>query len=129
MPSRTSTRRKAAPSKRRKSPPRKRRPSPPRARRAAPPPRLSRWERHRETAGRQLGGHGPDAAAVALLVVAALTTLGLASDAAGAVGSGLADAFGAIFGLARFAVPVLCVVIAVLCFRGRAAHPPCREAT
>src|SRR5215467_9615853 len=110
MPSRTSTRRKPAPPKRRKSkakaPSRTRRSAPaPRARRAAPPPTPSRWDRHRETAGRQLGGHGPDAAAVALLVIAALTTLGLASDAAGAVGSGLADAFGAIFGLARYAVP------------------------
>ena len=119
----------AAPSKRRKSPPRKRRPSPPAARRAAPRPGRRAWERHRETAGRQLGGHGPDAAAVALLVVAALTTLGLASDSAGAVGSGLADAFGAIFGLARFAVPVVCVVVAVLCFRAGPRHPPCREAT
>jgi hypothetical protein len=39
--------------------------------------------------------------AVALLVLAVLTALGLISEAAGPVGSALADGFGALFGVAK----------------------------
>lgn len=73
----------------------------------------------REETARQLGGHAGDAIAVGLLVLGALTGLGLASDLAGAVGRGLDTAVGALFGLARFAVPGVCLALAVLCFRVR----------
>jgi hypothetical protein len=76
----------------------------------------SPWERHREEASRQLRGHGPDAAAVALLVVGVLTALGLAGDAAGSVGRALGSVSGALFGVARYAVPVVCIGVAVLFF-------------
>src|SRR6516164_3682863 len=118
MPSRTSTRRKSSRGRTRKAPARRRRAAPaPRGRRPAPSTRASAWERRREEAGRQLAGHGADAAALALLVVAGLTTLGLVSDAAGPVGSARADGFGAVFGVAKYAVPVVCVTVALLCFR------------
>jgi S-DNA-T family DNA segregation ATPase FtsK/SpoIIIE len=118
MPSRTSTRRKSSRGRTKKAPARRRRAAPaPRGRRQAPPKGPSAWERRREEAGRQLAGHGADAAALALLVLAVLTTLGLLSDAAGPVGSALADGFGAVFGVAKYAVPVVCVTVAVLCFR------------
>jgi S-DNA-T family DNA segregation ATPase FtsK/SpoIIIE len=85
----------------------------------------SRWERSRDAAGRQLGGHGPDALAVALLVLAALTVLGLASDLAGPVGDALASAAGMLLGRADVLVPVALVGAAVLLFwgpRATAAH-------
>src|SRR6187549_2952466 len=65
---------------------------------AVPEPTV--WERRRAEAGRQLYGHGADAFAVGLLVLGVLTTLGLASDAAGALGEGLADGLGALLGTA-----------------------------
>jgi S-DNA-T family DNA segregation ATPase FtsK/SpoIIIE len=113
MPSRTTTR-KRAPAKRA---PAKRKP----ASRAKAVPEPTVWERQRAAAGRQLGGHGADAAAVGLIVLGALTTLGLVSDAAGAVGKGLADGLGTLFGTARYAVPLVCFGFAILCFRVRPA--------
>jgi S-DNA-T family DNA segregation ATPase FtsK/SpoIIIE len=91
-------------------------------RRAAPPepPR-------RDLAGaarRQLGRHRSDAAGVGLLVLAALTALGLASNLAGSVGVGLAHALGALVGQARYAVPAVCVALAWLCLRARPAPDP-----
>src|SRR6266540_3908906 len=109
MATRTGTRGKRAPAKRA---PGKRR----RAGTRTAPPEPSVWERGRESAGRQLGGHGADAAAVALLVLGVLTLLGLVSDAAGAVGSGLADGLGALFGTARYAIPPVCIGFALLFF-------------
>ena len=47
-------------------------------------------------------------------MVGVLCALGLTSDLAGPVGSGLADATGAIFGRGRVAVPIACFVFAVL---------------
>lgn len=91
---------------------------------AVPEPTV--WERRRAEAGRQLYGHGADALAVGLLVLGVLTTLGLASDAAGALGEGLADGLGALLGTARYAVPVLCVGFAVLFFFQ--ARPAARRA-
>ncbi|HZP30780.1 MAG TPA: DNA translocase FtsK [Acidimicrobiia bacterium] len=132
MPSRTSARRKPSRGRAATSRTARRRAAAPRTRRAAPPPRPSVWERHRDEAGRQLAGHRADAAAVALLVLAVLTTLGLVSDAAGAVGSALADGFGAVFGVAKYAVPPVCVVVAVLCFRSgprSRRNPPCEPET
>ena len=78
----------------------------------------TRWERSREAAGRQLGGHGADALAVALLVVGSLTLLGLTSDLAGPVGDALASAAGTLVGQAKALVPVACVGTAVLLFWG-----------
>ena len=63
-----------------------------------------------------------------LLVLGALTTLGLVSDLAGPVGSGLADGFGALIGRARFAVPFVCLFFAVLLFRQRPAARRALEA-
>ena len=53
---------------------------------------------------------------IVLLVVGVLTALGLAGDAAGGVGRGLGSVAGALFGVARFVVPVVCIGLAVLCF-------------
>ena len=86
--------------------------------RARPSTGPTRWERSREAAGRQLGGHGADALAVALLVVGALTVLGLTSDLAGPVGDALASAAGTLLGQAQALVPVACVGAAVLLFWG-----------
>ncbi|MGH8984525.1 MAG: DNA translocase FtsK 4TM domain-containing protein, partial [Acidimicrobiia bacterium] len=86
--------------------------------RARPSSGPTRWERSREAVGRQLGGHGPDALAVALLVVGALTVLGLTSDLAGPVGDALASAAGTLLGQAKALVPVACVGAAVLFFWG-----------
>ncbi|HUF84489.1 MAG TPA: DNA translocase FtsK [Acidimicrobiia bacterium] len=86
----------------------------PPAKRAAARP--TAWERSREAAGRQLGGHGGDALAVALLVLAALTVLGLTSDLAGPVGRTLASTTGTLLGQGRVLVPVACVGAAVLLF-------------
>ncbi len=119
MATRTGTRGKRAPAKRA---PGKRR----RAGTRTAPPEPSVWERGRESAGRQLGGHGADAAAVALLVLGVLTLLGLVSDAAGAVGSGLADGLGALFGTARYAIPPVCIGFALLFFFH--ARPAARRA-
>ena len=89
-----------------------------RSTKAAPAPsrRSADWDRHRQEARRQLRGHGPDAAAIVLLIVGVLTALGLFGDAAGGVGHVLASASAAVFGLARYVVPFACVGLAVLCF-------------
>jgi DNA segregation ATPase FtsK/SpoIIIE, S-DNA-T family len=87
----------------------------------------TRWDRSREAAGRQLGGHGPDALAVALLVVGALTTLGLTSDLAGPVGDALASAAGTLFGQAKVLVPLACLGAAVLLFWGPRATAAAEE--
>ncbi|MEX0665637.1 MAG: DNA translocase FtsK 4TM domain-containing protein [Acidimicrobiia bacterium] len=107
MATRTAAKRRA-PAKRAKKP---------RARRPAPPPEPTLRIRAREAARRELGGHGADAAAVGLLVLAILTTLGLTSDLAGPVGQGLADGFATLVGKARYAVPVVGIGFAILLFR------------
>jgi len=109
----------------RKRAPAKRKPAKRAPRRPAPPPEPTLRIRAREAARRELGGHAADAAAVGLLVLAALTTLGLVSDLAGPVGSGLADGFGALFGQARYAVPAVAAGFAILLF---AARPAARRA-
>jgi S-DNA-T family DNA segregation ATPase FtsK/SpoIIIE len=86
--------------------------------RRRPPARLTAWQRSRDAARRQLGGHGADAAAVALLVLGALTVLGLVSDLAGPVGDALASGTGALLGRGRALVPVACAGAAVLLFWG-----------
>ncbi|HSO96967.1 MAG TPA: hypothetical protein VLV81_13120, partial [Acidimicrobiia bacterium] len=63
-------------------------------RRRPPPPEPPRWD-FAAAARRQLGAHRNDAIGVGLLVLAALTALGLASDLAGTLGRGLADTLGA----------------------------------
>ncbi|MCJ7670955.1 MAG: DNA translocase FtsK 4TM domain-containing protein, partial [Acidimicrobiia bacterium] len=98
----------------------------PAKRRAAPVP--TRSERAREAARRELGGHGSDALAVGLLVLAALVTLGLVSDLAGPVGRGLNDGLGSLLGRARYAVPVVCVVFAIVLFSRRPAARRAAEA-
>jgi S-DNA-T family DNA segregation ATPase FtsK/SpoIIIE len=70
--------------------------------------------RGREAAGRQLAGHRADVLAVGLFVVGAIVALGLWTDLAGPVGSGLADGAGAAVGRARVAVPVACFAFGVL---------------
>ncbi|MFA5884707.1 MAG: DNA translocase FtsK [Acidimicrobiia bacterium] len=80
------------------------------------PRRSAEWDRRRDDARRQLRGHGPDAAAIVLLIVGVLTALGLVGDAAGGIGRGLASVSGALFGLARYAVPFVTIGLAVLCF-------------
>ena len=87
-------------------------------RRRPPPPEPPRWD-FAAAARRQLGAHRNDAIGVGLLVLAALTALGLASDLAGTLGRGLADTLGALVGQARYGVPIACVIFAVLCFRAR----------
>jgi S-DNA-T family DNA segregation ATPase FtsK/SpoIIIE len=91
------------------------------SRRRPPPPEPPRHD-FAAAARRQLGAHRNDAIGVGLLVLAALTALGLASDLAGTLGRGLADTLGALLGQARYGVPVACVVFAVLCLRAR-PHP------
>jgi S-DNA-T family DNA segregation ATPase FtsK/SpoIIIE len=71
--------------------------------------------RRRDAARHQLRGHGPDAAAIVLGIVGVLTALGLVGDAAGGVGRVLASVSAAVFGLARYAVPVVTLGIAGLC--------------
>src|SRR5262249_13605342 len=78
--------------------------------------RIAPRYRRRSEARRQLAGHAPDAVAILLLVVAALTALGLVGSAAGGIGRGLASVAGASFGLAQGAVAVLGVAVAVLLF-------------
>src|SRR5262245_7691967 len=70
--------------------------------------------RGRAVAARQLSGHRHDALAVGLVVLGVLCALGLWTDLAGPVGDGLADGLGAAVGRARVAVPVACVVFAVV---------------
>ncbi|MBA2326397.1 MAG: hypothetical protein H0V95_07110, partial [Actinobacteria bacterium] len=82
------------------------------------PARPSAWDRSREAAGRQLGGHGADALAVALLVLGALTLLGLTSELVGPVGRGLASSTGMLLGQGRALVPIACAGAAVLLFWG-----------
>ena len=106
----------------------KKRPTRAPAKRRSAPATPTRSERAREAARRELGGHGADALAVGLLVVAALATLGLMSDLAGPVGRGLNDGFGSLFGRARYAVPVVCVVFAILLFSRRPAARRAAEA-
>src|SRR5436190_16007709 len=98
MATRTTTRGRRAPAKR--SQPKKKAASTRSRAKAVPEPTV--WERRRAEAGRQLHGHGADAIAVGLLVLGILTALGLASDAAGTLGEGLADGLGALFGTARY---------------------------
>src|SRR6478672_11820983 len=89
----------------------------------AEPTMLSRG---REAAGRQLAGHRADVLAVGLFVVGAIVALGLWTDLAGPVGSGLADGAGAAIGRARVAVPVACFAFGVLLLwprRAPAADP------
>ena len=111
MASRTTTRSRRAASKPRARAP-KRAPAP-------APPRFDLTA----AARRQLRAHRGDAAGVGLLVLAALTALGLASDLAGGVGRGLADGLGAIVGQARDGVPIACAVAAIACLRARAPQP------
>ncbi|HEV3450422.1 MAG TPA: DNA translocase FtsK [Acidimicrobiia bacterium] len=105
-----------------------RRAAPARAHRAAPTRRRAAPEPTRsdlaEAARRQLRGHRGDAAGVGLLVLAALTALGLASNLAGGLGRGIADALGALVGQARYAVPAACAVAAVACVRARPPVDP-----
>jgi S-DNA-T family DNA segregation ATPase FtsK/SpoIIIE len=88
------------------------------SRRRPPPPEPPRHDLA-AAARRQLGAHRNDAIGVGLLVLAALTALGLASDLAGTLGRGLADTLGALLGQARYGVPVACVIFAMLCLRAR----------
>src|SRR5918994_2155846 len=81
--------------------------------------RRTAWERTREAAGVQLQGHGADALAVALVILAVLTLLGLASDLAGPVGRFLADGSAALLGKGRLALPAACFGFAALLFAGR----------
>ena len=98
------------------------------AKRRPPSAPSTRSERARAAARRELGGHGADALAVGLLVLAALAMLGLVSDLAGPVGRGLNDGFGSLLGRARYAVPVVCVVFAILLFSRRPAARRAAEA-
>ncbi|HEU5305783.1 MAG TPA: DNA translocase FtsK 4TM domain-containing protein [Acidimicrobiia bacterium] len=70
--------------------------------------------RSRDAAGRQLAGHWSDLFAVCLFVLGAIFALGLWTDLAGPVGSGLADGTGAVLGRARVAVPVACFAFGVV---------------
>jgi S-DNA-T family DNA segregation ATPase FtsK/SpoIIIE len=70
--------------------------------------------RGRAAAGRQLHGHWADVAAVGLVVLGVLVTLGLLSDLAGPVGTGLASGTAVLFGRGRVAVPVACFVFALV---------------
>ena len=111
MASRTTTRsrrRSAAPPRQRAARPTRRAPAP-------EPPR----HELADAARRQLRAHRSDAAGVGLLVLAALTALGLASDLAGGVGRGLADGLGALGGQARYGVPIACAAAAISCLRAR----------
>src|SRR5262245_7650516 len=68
----------------------------------------------RAAASRQLSGHRADVAAIGLVVVGVLVALGLWTDLAGPVGDALADGLGALVGRARVAVPIACIVFAVV---------------
>ena len=125
MATRTTTRRRPASSKRASA---KRRPARTSTSRRAASTEPTLRVRAREAARRELGGHALDAAAVGLLVVAALLTLGLIGDLAGLLGSGLADSVGTLLGRARYAVPVVLVVLAILLFSVRPAARRAAEA-
>jgi DNA segregation ATPase FtsK/SpoIIIE, S-DNA-T family len=89
------------------------------ARRAPQKKKVTRPEpgvvaRSREAAGRQLAGHWSDLFAVCLFALGAIFALGLWTELAGPVGSGLADATGAVLGRARVAVPVACFAFGVV---------------
>jgi DNA segregation ATPase FtsK/SpoIIIE, S-DNA-T family len=79
--------------------------------------------RGRAAASRQLSGHRHDALAVGLVVLGVLCVFGLWTDLAGPVGDGLADGLGAAVGRARVAVPVACVVFAVVLLWPRRPSP------
>ena len=79
----------------------------------------TRWERSREAASTQLGGHAADALAFGLVILGLLTVLGIATDLVGPVGSFLADAAGTLFGRGQLAVPAACFGFAGLLFAGR----------
>ena len=111
----------------RKRAPAKRKPAK-RTSRPAPPPEPTLRIRAAEAARRELGGHTADAAAVGLVVLAALTILGLVSGLADPIGSALADGFGTLFGQARYAVPVVAIGFAILLFRARPAARRALEA-
>ena len=87
--------------------------------RTSPATTATRSSRIRESARRELGGHTSDALAIGLVVLAALTTLGLVSDLAGPIGATIADALGTMVGRARYAIPVVCLVLAISCFDQR----------
>ena len=70
--------------------------------------------RGREAAGRQLAGHRADVLAVCLFVAGAIVALGLWTDLAGPVGTGLADGAGAAVGRARVAIPLACFAFGVV---------------
>ena len=118
MPTRTSSRTRAGSSRRRRSSSAKAAPRRGTSRRVASPPLRVRAS---EAARRELGGHAADAAAVGLLVVAALLVLGFVGDLAGALGTGLADGVATLLGRARYALPVVLVVFAILLFSVRPA--------
>ena len=118
MASRTTTRSPRRASSAAKKPNRTRASS---TRRRPPPPEPPRHD-FAGAVRRQLGAHRNDAIGVGLLVLAALTALGLASNLAGTLGRGLADGLGALLGQARYGVPIACVIFAVLCLRAR-PHP------
>src|SRR5262245_16021552 len=120
MATRTKSRKRSAPSKRR---PANKQTS---TRRAPAEPRLR--TRAGEAARRELGGHGPDAAALGLLVLAALLTLGLLGDLAGPIGTGLADGVETLMGRAAAALPVVLVVFAILLFSIRPTQKRAIEA-
>jgi S-DNA-T family DNA segregation ATPase FtsK/SpoIIIE len=125
MATRTTTRRRPASSKRASA---KRRPARTSTSRRATTTEPTLRVRAREAARRELGGHACDAAAVGLLVLAALLTLGLIGDLAGPLGTGLADSVGTLLGRTRYAVPVVLVVFAVLLFSVRPAARRAAEA-
>jgi DNA segregation ATPase FtsK/SpoIIIE, S-DNA-T family len=112
MPATTTRRRAPTRSKARKHVPKRKPAAKSRSRAASADPGMV--ARSRAAAGRQLDGHWGDVAAIALIVLGVLCTLGLTSDLAGPVGSGLADGAGAIFGRGRVAVPIGCFAFAVL---------------
>jgi S-DNA-T family DNA segregation ATPase FtsK/SpoIIIE len=93
---------------------RQRRRAPARRRKSATAPARAALTRGREAAGRQLGGYGADAAAIALIALGILFVLGLTSDLAGAVGRGLESGSAAGLGRARVLAPVACFVAAGL---------------
>ncbi|MCZ7525246.1 MAG: hypothetical protein M5U14_01965 [Acidimicrobiia bacterium] len=92
-----------------------------RARSTARPP--GRWSRTREAAASQLGGHAADAVAIALVVLAVLSALGLASDLADPVGSALASGAGALLGHGDVLVPLAAAGLAVALLRPRRDDP------
>ncbi|MFN8035756.1 MAG: DNA translocase FtsK 4TM domain-containing protein [Acidimicrobiia bacterium] len=75
--------------------------------------RASRRDHLRASLADQLGAHRADALAIALLVFAALTALGLLSDLAGPLGQGLARASSTLFGRGEWLVPLVACALAV----------------